>query len=130
MAHVPVAANDNFTALCFGIGNVAFYLLNRCHVDKRADGGAGLGAWSDLELCHRVGQRLDKGVVNTVLYENPVGAHTCLPGIAKLRIHAGGDRCRDVSIVKHDQRSVATQFQRQFLYRCRRLLNQQLSNPG
>ncbi len=71
---------------------------------------------------HRPGgfdKPLGKRVIDAVLHEDAVGAHTGLAGIPIFRGDRTFDRHLDVGVVKDDERRVAAQFERQLLDRAR-----------
>ncbi len=49
---VALAADGDLGALGGGVRDMFFHLLDRCHIDQRPDGDAGLKAVADLELAH------------------------------------------------------------------------------
>jgi hypothetical protein len=77
-----LAAGDDLGALLNGVGDVRLDLLDRLHVNQRPDHGTRLKPVGDLHGTCGLGQPLGEGVVDAVLHQNSVGAHTGLAGIA------------------------------------------------
>ena len=50
---------DDLGALLQGVGDMLLDLLDRLHVDQRADHGAGLDAVADLHRAGRLGERFE-----------------------------------------------------------------------
>src|SRR3546814_2867350 len=48
-----------------------------------------------------------EGVVNAILYEDPIGTHARLARIPKLGSNGSGNSCVQVRVVEHDERRVA-----------------------
>lgn len=63
-----------------------------------------------LQLCYEF-------VIDTDLNEESVGADTGLPAVPELGSHGTGHSEIEIGGVEHDERSVATQLQGQFLDR-------------
>src|SRR6266852_2772988 len=77
-----------------------------------------------------LGEALGEGVVDAVLHQDAVGAHTGLAGIPIFRGDGTLDRPLDVGVVKDDERRVAAQFERHLLHRAGALLHQQFPDLG
>jgi hypothetical protein len=105
-------------------------LLDRLHVDQRADHRARLEPVGDLHRTGGLGEALGKDVVDFVLHQDAVGADAGLAGIPIFRADRAHDRHLDVGVVQDDERRVAAKLQRQFLDRAGALLHQQFANLG
>jgi hypothetical protein len=68
-----------------GIGDVRLDLLDRVHVDQRADHGTRLEPVGDLHRPGGLGEMLGESVVDAILHRDAVGAHAGLSGIAIFR---------------------------------------------
>jgi len=73
-----LAAGDDLGALLDGVGGVRLDFLDRLHVDQRADHRTRLEPVGDLHRAAGLGEAFGKSVVDAVLNQNPVGAHTRL----------------------------------------------------
>src|SRR5581483_514392 len=69
-----------------------------------------------------LGEPLGKGVVDSVLHQDAVGADAGLPGIAVFRGDRALDRHLDIGVVEDDERGVAAEFERDLLDRAGALL--------
>ena len=77
-------------------------LLDRLHVDERADHSTRFEAVYDLHGTGGLGEALGKGVIDAVLHQDAVGAHAYLAGIAIFRGDRTLDRHLDIGVVKDD----------------------------
>ncbi|MNG26065.1 hypothetical protein D3C84_1109990 [compost metagenome] len=84
--------------------------LDRGGVDERTDGHALIQAVTDLELADLLDQARGEAIVDAILYQDTVGAHTGLPGITELALHGSGHRLLQVGVVKHHKGRVAPQL--------------------
>ena len=82
------------------IVKVFLYLFHRGPIDQRGLGHAFFKSVTQLELAHRLGEFLDKLVMNAALDQKTVGADAGLPGVAELADH--GPRPHDPD--RHRQR--------------------------
>jgi hypothetical protein len=89
MGGAALAAGDDLGALLDGVGDVRLGLLDRLHVDQRADHRTRLEPVGHLHGACGLGEALRKGVVNAVLHQYPVGAHAGLAGIPIFRSDRG-----------------------------------------
>jgi len=64
---------------------VSFDLLDRLHVDQRANHRTRFEPVGDLHRTSVLGEPLGEGIVDAVLHQDAVGAHTSLAGIAVFR---------------------------------------------
>jgi hypothetical protein len=62
----------------------------------------------------RHGETLGKGVIDSVLHQDAVGAHTGLAGVAVFRGDRPLDRHLDVGVVEDDERRIAAELEREF----------------
>ena len=82
-------------------------LLDCFGVDERPDHRARFEPVGDLHRPGGLGEPLGKGVIDAVLHQNAVGAHTSLAGIPVFGRDCSLDRHLDVGVVKDDERRVA-----------------------
>ena len=83
-------------------GDLRRDLLDRLHVDERADHSTRFEAVCDLHGTGGLGEALGKGVIDAVLHQDAVGAHAGLAGIAIFRGDRTLDRHLDIGVVKDD----------------------------
>ena len=102
-----LAAGDDLGALLDGVGDVRLDLLDRLHVNQRADHRTRLEPVGDLHRTGGLGEALGERVVDAVLHQDAVGAHTGLAGIAVFRGDGTFDRRLDIGVVKDDERRIA-----------------------
>ena len=127
---VTLPAGHDPGALGLRVGHVRLDLRERVGVDQRALLHAPLEARADLQLRRLFGEALDEGVVDLRVRVEAVGADTRLAGVAVLGEERTFDGRVEVGIVEHDERRVATEFERQLLQRRRALLHQDASDRG
>jgi hypothetical protein len=77
---VTVPAHHHTRACAHRVGDVLLHLLQRLHVDQRTLRDAGLQAVANLETVHRLAELGGEGVVDALLYQQPVSADAGLPG--------------------------------------------------
>jgi len=126
----PLAAGDEPAALADGVLHMLLDLVHGGVLDQRALRDAGLEAVADFQLRDPGGKFLDEGVVHAVLHIQPVGTHAGLPGVAVFAGDGAFDRRIDVGIVKHDERRVAAQLQRQLFDGGRALRHEHAAHFG
>ena len=103
---------------------------NSFWVDQRPEGRVGRHPVADLHFAHGSGKFFRKGVINSALNVNPVGADAGLAVVAELahnRAFYGGVQIR---IIKHDKRRVAAQFHGTFNHIIGRLAQQNTAHFG
>ena len=127
---MPLAADEHLRALRGRIGDVALDLFDGAVVDERSLGRAGFGAGRRLQFLDRVGELRREHVVDRILDEQAVRAHTGLPRVAVLRHDRAFHRLVQIRIVEHDERRVAAELERQLLHRRRDLLHQHAADLG
>src|SRR6516162_7094675 len=125
-----LAAQRYLGAFLDRVGDVRLDLLDRLHVDQRADHGTRLKPVGHLHGTGGLGQPFGEGVVDAVLHQDAVGAHAGLAGIPVFRGDRTLDRHLYIGIVEDDERRVAAQFHRGLLDRAGALLHQQLADFG
>src|SRR3546814_547431 len=69
-----------------------------------------------------------EGVVNAILYEDPIGTHARLARIPKLGSNGSGNSRVQVRVVEHDERRVAAKFARQAFHGFSTICHQALAN--
>src|SRR5439155_14399664 len=68
-----LATNDDFSAFRKGVGNVGLDLLDRLHIDQRADHRAWLEPVGDLHRPGDLGKALRERIIDAVLHQDAVG---------------------------------------------------------
>jgi len=98
---------------------VTFDFVECFAVDEWPHCHAVFHAVTDFECVDSCGQLFCKRICYALLHIHTVGTHAGLPGSAKFVGHQLIDRSIHISIVKHDERCVAAEFQGQsFQVRC------------
>ena len=78
----------------------------------------------------RLRETFEELVINTVLNIDTFRANTGLAGVAVLGCHSANNSCIKVSVIKDDERGVATQFHGDRFDRLCALLNKDFANFG
>lgn len=92
--------------------DVAQSLLDRSLMRQWSDEDAFVDTIADFQCLDLFGECLRELVIDAVLYEDSVGRHAGLPGVAELGEDTCFDRRLDLRIIKDDERTVATQLER------------------
>jgi hypothetical protein len=99
-----LAAEDDLGALLDRVGDVRLDLLDRLHVDQRADHRARLEPVCNLHRAGGLGEAFGEGVVDAVLHQDAVGADAGLAGVALFRGDRALERHLDIGVVEDDER--------------------------
>lgn len=83
---------------------------------------------ANLETVHRLAELGGEGVVDALLYQQPVSADAGLPGVAVLGRDGALHRRFQVGVVKNDERRIATQLHRRLFHRSSALRQQLLAD--
>src|SRR6478672_4863168 len=81
---VALASRYDACTMVQRIGDVLFHLFDRFHIDQRTLRHAFFETVTDLELAHLLREFRRERVVDTILHEQPVRAHTGLTRVAEL----------------------------------------------
>src|SRR6185312_11421229 len=100
---VPVAADDHARALFERVADMLLDLLDRLHVDERADHRAGLGAGAHLHRLHRLGELAGERLIDAILDQQAIGADAGLPGVAVFGGDRPFDRSVEIGVVEDDE---------------------------
>lgn len=112
---MALAAEGDFTAFGYGIGQHGLNGFDRFAIDQRTLGNAVLKARTDAQRSSGFGELFHKPVMNSGLDAETVGADASPAGIAIFRANGTIDRPINVCIVKDDERRIAVQLHRDFL---------------
>ena len=127
---VALAAEATFAPLARASGDVLLDLGERLGVDQRTLVGRALEAVAHSQLAHRLDELARESVVDRVLHQQPVGAHTGLAGVAILAGDRALHRRIEIRVLEHDEGRVAAELQRQLLQRGGTLRHQLLADLG
>src|SRR5690606_19343546 len=91
--------------------DMALNLFDGRMIDHRPDSDTQLSAITHLHRPDALAELFSKGIIDPSLNQNAVGADTGLATIAEFRNHRTFNRHIEISIVKHDERRIASQFE-------------------
>ena len=109
---------------------MAFDFLHGGIFDQWSLNNAVFKTVTDFQRFDFGGKFFDKLVVHLVLHIDAVGADTGLPSIAVFAGHGAFNSAVDISIVKHNEGCVASEFERELFDAGRRLRHQNTTNFG
>src|SRR3546814_16693543 len=92
--------------------NGAVNLFQSSRVDQRTDSDPFRHARPNAQFLHYRCKLPGEGVVNAILYEDPIGTHARLARLPKLGSNGSGNSRVPFSVVEHDESRVAAKSER------------------
>lgn len=105
-------------------------LFHRTFMHQRSNKDTIFSTRPDFQRLDPFCQSLGEFVVDARLHENAVRRYTGLARVAELGHDTGFDCRIDFGVVKHDERTVAAEFERQFLEAVAALFGEKFADPS